>query len=84
MNWKQIMEYIFKAISELLSIFRINREVKKKEIEIKNEEVFKVREVNQQEINLKDRDEKLIADVVNNVGEKRELSLEEIRKIIAK
>lgn len=84
MNWKQIMEYIFKAISELLSIFRINREAKKKEIEIKNEEVFKVREVNQQEINQKDRDEKLIADVVNNVGEKRELSLEEIRKIIAK
>ena len=84
MNWKQIMEYIFKAISELLSIFRINREVKKKEIEIKNEEVFKEREVNQQEINQKDRDEKLIADVVNNVGEKRELSLEEIRKIIAK
>lgn len=84
MNWKQIMEYIFKAISELLSIFRINREVKKKEIEIKNEEVFKIREVNQQEINQKDRDEKLIADVVHNVGEKRELSLEEIRKIIAK
>ena len=78
------MEYIFKAISELLSIFRINREAKNKEIEIKNEEVFKVREVNQQEINQKDRDEKLIADVVNNVGEKRELSLEEIRKIIAK
>lgn len=78
------MEYIFKAITELLSIFRINREVKKKEIEIKNEEVFQEREVNQQEINLKDRDEKLIADVVNNVGEKRELSLEEIRKIIAK
>lgn len=78
------MEYIFKAISELLSIFRINREVKKKEIEIKNEEVFKIREVNQQEINQKDRDEKLIADVVHNVGEKRELSLEEIRKIIAK
>ena len=84
MNWKQIMEYIFKAISELLSIFRINREAKKKEIEIKNEEVFKVREVNQQEINQKDRDEKLIADVVNNIGEKRKLSLEEIRKIIAK
>lgn len=78
------MEYIFKAISELLSIFRMQREVKKKEIEIKNEEVFKEREVNQQEINQKDRDEQLIAEVVNNPDEKRQLALEEIRKIIAK
>ena len=29
------MEYIFKAISELLSIFRIHKEAKNKEIEIK-------------------------------------------------
>jgi hypothetical protein len=84
MNWKKIMEYIFKAISELLSIFRIHKEVKKQEIEIKNKEVFQEREVNQQEVNEKDKDEKLIADVVNTTGAQREMSLEEIRKIIAK
>ena len=84
MNWKKIMEYIFKAISELLSIFRIHKEAKNKEIEIKNEEVFQEREVNQQEVNEKDKDERLIADVVNTTGSQREMSLEEIRKIIAK
>jgi hypothetical protein len=84
MNWKNIMEYIFKAISELISIFRIHKEVKKEEIEIKNTEVFKEREVSQQEIDLKDRDEELISTVIKNSGELRESSLEEIRKIIAK
>lgn len=79
------MEYIFGIFKELLTLFRVSKEEKSKEIEAKNKEDFKDREKKQQDVSQKDKDEQLIRDVVNSVEEEeRQIKLEEIRKVIAK
>jgi len=84
MNFGKIMEFLFRLAAELLLIFRISKEDKREESKIKQKEVFVENARKQQEVSIKDSDEKLIADVVSSSGEEREKKLEEIRKIISK
>lgn len=83
--FKDLMKFALTIISELLTLFRLNRESKNKEVEIKNQEDFRTREKKQQEVSIKDSDEKLIADVIHaKTEEEKKKKLDEIRKIIAK
>jgi hypothetical protein len=78
------MEFFFKIAAELLSLFRISRENKSKEIELKNKEDFQDREKKQQEVSQKDKDEKLISEVISSTEEQRRQKLEEIRRVVSK
>jgi hypothetical protein len=85
MSLKLIMEYVFGIIKELLTLFRVSKESKSKEIEIRNQSEFKEREVKQQTVTQKDNDEKLISEVVHaKTPEEEETKMNEIRKIISK
>lgn len=79
------MQYILGVFKELLTLLRISKENKVKEIEIKNQEDFKDREVKQQNVTIKDSDEKLISEVILAKDEaEKQRKLDEIRKIISK
>lgn len=81
----KFMQYVIGLFKELISLFRISKEAKFQETEIKNKEEFKNRSIKQQEVSVKDKNEDLIDKVVNPISEtQREISLEEIRKIISK
>lgn len=81
MNW---LTAIIRAIAEALGLWRLSREAKAKEVQLKNEKEFKDREKKQQEISQKDEDERKIAEVVKATDEtERQKKLEEIRKIVS-
>ena len=79
------MKAVLSIISEILAIFRLSKESKNKEVEVKNQEDFRDREKKQQNVSVKDSDEKLIADAIHaKTEEEKRKKLDEIRKIIAK
>lgn len=83
--WRDIMEAIFRTIAEILSIFRISKQAKQEEAKIKQKEIFVERAKQQEEVTIKDQDEKLIADTIAAKDAlEREKKLDEIRKIISK
>jgi hypothetical protein len=85
MKFSEIMQYILGVFKELLTLLRISKENKVKEIEIKNQEDFKDREIKQQNVTIKDADEKLISEVILAKDEaEKQRKLDEIRKIISK
>lgn len=79
------MQYVIGLLKELVGLFRVSKEAKVQEVQMKNQEEFKAREVKQQEVLIKDRNEDLIDKVVNSSNDtQRQISLQEIRKIISK
>jgi putative cell wall-binding protein len=79
------MQYIAGIVKELLALFRLSKENKFKEVELKNQEDFKDREKKQQEVLVKDGHDELIAQVVNaQTEEEKKAKLGEIRKIISR
>lgn len=79
------MDAIFRIIAEVLSIFRISKQAKREEAQIKQKEVFVERAKNQEEVSQKDKDEQLISEVVSApTAEERQKKLDEMRKIISK
>lgn len=79
------MQYVIGLLKELVGLFRVSKEAKVQEVKMKNQEEFKAREVKQQEVLIKDRNEDLIDKVVNSSSDtQRQISLQEIRKIISK
>lgn len=79
------MQYVIGLLKELVGLFRVSKEAKVQEVQLKNREEFKAREIKQQEVIVKDRNEDLIDKVVNPASEtQRQISLQEIRKIISK
>lgn len=79
------MQYVIGLLKELVGLFRVSKEAKVQEVQLKNKEEFKAREIKQQEVVIKDRNEDLIDKVVNPASEtQRQISLQEIRKIISK
>jgi hypothetical protein len=83
-NFKDKMLLVFKFLSEIVSFFRISKEIKKIEIEAKNKEIFVEQKKKQEKVIEKDENEKLVQDVVSSSGEERQKKLEAIRKIISK
>jgi len=82
---KLFMQYIAGIVKELLALFRLSKENKFKEVELKNQEDFKDREKKQQEVLVKDGHDELIAQVVNaQTEEEKKAKLGEIRKIISR
>lgn len=81
----KFMQYVIGLLKELVGLFRVSKEAKVQEVQLKNKEEFKAREIKQQEVVIKDRNEDLIDKVVNPASEtQRQISLQEIRKIISK
>lgn len=81
----KFMQYVIGLLKELVGLFRVSKEAKVQEVQMKNQEEFKAREVKQQEVLIKDRNEDLIDKVVNSSNDtQRQISLQEIRKIISK
>lgn len=81
----KFMQYVIGLLKELVGLFRVSKEAKVQEVKMKNQEEFKAREVKQQEVLIKDRNEDLIDKVVNSSSDtQRQISLQEIRKIISK
>lgn len=80
-----MLNALFGIIREILSLFRIVRENKAREIDIKNQEDFKKREERQQDVSKKDEHEKLIGEVINAETEaERQRKLDEIRRVISR
>lgn len=81
----KFMQYFFNLVKEIISLLKVSKESRNKEVELKNQEDFKNRQVKQQEVQEKDKNEVLIDQVVNaKTKEDREKSLEEIRKIVSR